>query len=145
MGNKIGNPLYEIDDLEKKVYTRAEIDALFDNIFYKPGDSIVLTKEVQTAGFITSSATNVLCIFPLAKQLGKKVKGASARGMSLILRQNGNYLYGSASSLGSIDDSSVTVTLYSSCLQLTFHIPAPDKAVNNSAAGVSFRGTITFN
>lgn len=97
--------------------------------------------DYQTlCGLITKSGTLVEFLIPIFKLSG--VSRASFDGTGII-RQNGNYLFGSSTEQEKLNLSAIRIR--ENGVQSDYTFPsAPNKVVNNSAVCISINGTITF-
>ena len=124
-----------------------EVNALYlySDIILVPGDTMSLTGLIVD-GFITGGMMNIILSIPCGMML-THVSSACISGYSIQVRQNGNYIIGSASG-GARLDGTVTISISKDmgCLQLNFIAStAISNAENNNAVAAQFYGgTITF-
>lgn len=111
--------------------------------YFCAGDSISAT--FGTAGYITSSGTNVIFIIPLSKPIigNPTVTVTSVAG--LMVRQNNKYLYG-GSSTKYVKPSKYTVhsTLSGGCIHVFAIMRNTTDVTNNSPCGIYANIKITF-
>lgn len=113
--------------------------------YYKPGDSIII--EWKGAGYISAGKEKLLFSIPLAKQAigctGVTVSSHSSGG--LIIRQGGEYCYGSTSGGGYVQPNSYVATLQGgNHVVIDASMSGTANANNNSSAGIQAYIIITF-
>ena len=109
--------------------------------YLAPGDSITMT--LRTAGYITSSSTNLSFIIPISRPVLGSTSVSVSSVDGFILRQNAKYTHGSSAS------RSVTPDKYSASIEdgyITVMATFSDvsNAANNSSIGVYWSGKLTF-
>lgn len=104
--------------------------------YYKPGDTITIS-GFYTAGFITTSGTQVCFNVPLCKPL-RNVSSASCTSLIITARQGGKYLYTSSTSTHSVsvDSSNTGVALKTTMLNVLATMSNTINVVNNSPVGL---------
>lgn len=111
--------------------------------YFCAGDSISAT--FGTAGYITSSGTDVSFIIPLSKPIigNPTVTVTSVEG--LMVRQNNKYLYG-GSSTKYVKPGKYTIhsTLSGGCIHVFATMPNTKDVTNNSPCGIWANIKITF-
>lgn len=65
-----------------------------NNIFYKKSESVKL--KLSNAGFVTTSGTSFGLCFSISKLISKDISGIEIKEMMCTIRQDGNYLFGTA-------------------------------------------------
>ena len=116
---------------------------------YRPyrrrGDSLTFT--LRTAGYVTNSGKDVTFIVPFAIPILGGATATATSGNGFVLRQNGAYTHGSASSTYIHPDSySASVSMFCG-VYVTAHFSetaAAINVVNNAPIGIYWNGTITF-
>lgn len=113
--------------------------------YYKPGDSIAI--EWKGAGYISAEKEKLLFSIPLAKPAigcsGVTVSSHSSGG--LIIRQGGEYCYGSTSGGGYVKPNSYVATLQGgNHVVIDASMSGTANANNNSSAGIQAYIIITF-
>lgn len=125
---------------------------IIDRLFYKPGDSY--SQSISTAGYITTSKSQINFSVPLGKHLGL-VNQFTLSQISLTARQNNLYIYGSgtagANCVGRDFDTTATVKdgflnivikKYTGATHDSSHqSPFSTDAINNDVVGI--QATIT--
>lgn len=111
--------------------------------YYRAGD--VITVNIRTAGYCTNSKEDIYFVVPLSRPVigNPTVSCASVDG--LILRQEGNYTHGSASS-SPVKPTSYTESISEdgNYIQVCAKRGTTTDAINNHLIGVHWSGTITF-
>jgi hypothetical protein len=112
------------------------------DMYYEPGKEYTL--DVRGAGYLTNSNTAITFSIPL-NRLASKVTGATHVSSSLTIRQNGNYIVGSASAGASIAAfSSHTIAVKQNCLVVTVVYNAGIGGTNNAPVAVACTLTVRF-
>lgn len=120
----------------------AELKRALDSVSpYKAGDTFSF--DINTSGYLTSSATSVRFIMPLTRQVASGVT-VSVSDAKAILRQNGSYTHGSSASVGVAPDSIDKITVKPFGLEFWIIFNTTTNATNNDAIGINFSGTINF-
>lgn len=114
--------------------------------YYRPyrrqGDSITLT--VKTAGYITNSKQDITFMVPLTMPIIGTPAITVTSNSGFVLRQGDKYTHGSSASVYIVPDSySAVVSMYGG-VTITAKFSDTTNAVNNSAIGILWNGTITF-
>jgi len=124
--------------------TNIDLLNILDELFYKPGDSITLPTTFRTAGFLTTSGTEVLFIVPLSKPMRgvSKVTATSVNGF--VLRQAGKYTHGSAASTFVKPTSYTAIRINGVCIAISAIFSTTTNAINNDPIGVQWSGKLTF-
>lgn len=112
------------------------------SIYYLP--DMQYTLDVRGGGYLTNNLTAITFSIPL-NRLASKVTGATHVSSSLTIRQNGNYIVGSASAGASIAAfSSHTITVKQNCLVVTVVYNAGIGGTNNAPVAVACTLTVRF-
>ena len=110
-----------------------------DAVSYKSGDILTLS-TYYVAGFITSSTEKFYFTMPLGKEI--KSKNVLITGGSVVIRQNGNYIVGSASTKAEIDvDVMISATVVGdnlNCELQNMGLVKFTDATNNDVAAAQF-------
>lgn len=115
------------------------------SLYYKPGDTIeFINLTLKTAGYITSSRTQVCFAVPLNKPLDPSITGAVCSDGKLTLRQSGSYVYGASGDMKAPSSISIDINPSASALSLNCTTPTMSGSTNNASTGVQFLGTIAF-
>ncbi len=102
------------------------------SLAYTPGDTF--TDTIHTAGYVTSSGKDIYYTIPLVKGIEGTLTLTS---MTLVARQGGNYIVGSASS-GTNVKSLATVSRMPHGLGIKVSLSsAPSGVTNNDAVGIA--------
>lgn len=112
--------------------------------YYTAGDSITPNANMRLNGFITNSGSQLYFNIPLSKPMVGVTKATITNhaSKSLIIRQAGEYVWGSGGSTW-IDPTSWSTSLEEGMINVT--ASSSSKAYkNNYPAAIMFRGTITF-
>lgn len=115
--------------------------------YYEAGDSFDL--EWYGSGFVSSSSAVVFFAIPLAKPVigatTPTVTISRESGSGLRVRQNGSYVYGSASNTHAIATTYKTaVSGDGNFIRIEATMPNTTNAVNNEVCGIHAKFTITF-
>lgn len=112
------------------------------SVYYLPG--MTYTLDTRSAGYLTNNNTAITFEIPL-NRLTSKVTGATHVSSSLTIRQNGNYIVGSASAGASIAAfSSHTIAVKQNCLVVTVVYNAGIGGTNNAPVAVACTLTVRF-
>lgn len=112
------------------------------SIYYLP--DMQYTLDVRGGGYLTNNLTAITFSIPL-NRLTSKVTGATHVSSSLTIRQNGNYIVGSASAGASIAAfSSHTIAVKQNCLVVTVVYNAGIGGTNNAPVAVACTLTVRF-
>lgn len=127
---------------------QTKVDELSNSLYemsYHAGD--VLSVNLSTAGYLTTSRTDVSFTIPVCKPIGKDVTSVTVSAARATLRQNNNYVWGSGTSTSDIasNNGSVYASVSVHGLRCTLHVPTMVLATNNDAIGIVFTATFTFN
>lgn len=114
--------------------------------YYRPyrrrGDSFSLI--VKTAGYITNSKQDITFTVPLTMPIIGTPAITVTSNSGFVLRQGDKYTHGSSASVYIVPDSySAVVSMYGG-VTITAKFSDTTNAVNNSAIGILWNGTITF-
>lgn len=113
------------------------------NTSYRPyrraGDVIPVT--VKTAGYVTNGGQDVSFNVPLPYPILGSPAITVESTSGLVIRQGGNYLYGSTAN-ASTTASSYTVSRYDNGLTMVAHFTNTTDVSNNDSIGVYWAGTI---
>lgn len=111
--------------------------------YYTAGDSIT-TANMRLNGFITNSGSQLYFSIPLCKPIVGATKATITNhaSKSLIIRQAGEYVWGSGGSTW-IDPTSWSVSLQEGMINV-IATSSSKTYKNNYPAAILFRGTITF-
>lgn len=112
--------------------------------YYTAGDSITTSANLRLNGFITNSGSQLYFSIPLSKPMVGVTKATITNhaSKSLIIRQAGDYVWGSAGSTW-INPTSWSVSLEEGMINVTA-TSSSNTYKNNYPAAILFRGTITF-
>lgn len=112
--------------------------------YYTAGDSITTTANMRLNGFITNSGSQLYFSIPLCKPIVGATKATITNhaSKSLIIRQAGEYVWGSGGSTW-INPTSWSVSLEEGMINVTA-TSSSKTYKNNYPAAILFRGTITF-
>lgn len=124
--------------------TNIDLLDILDDLYYKPGDSITLPSTFRTAGFLTTSSTEVLFIVPLSKPLKGVTKVTATSVNGFVLRQASKYTHDSAASTFVKPTSYTTWLVDGSCVLVSAIFSTTTNAVNNDPIGVQWNGKLTF-
>lgn len=113
-------------------------------MFYNSGDSFDFV-DLAVGGYLTGSKANLSFSLPLSKPTSSSVSSVSITNLSMIVRQNGQYIVGSSSTYESIDSSNIIAKIRPGWIYVLVTVTANDNATNNDAIGVVARGTVNFN
>lgn len=107
--------------------------------YYRKGDSFSV--QLETAGYITSSKTEIYFHIPFSKPImGSPTITVSG---TLKLRQGNSYTHGSASGTAITPDS-YKVYVKEGLINVTATESTVTNATNNDSIGIFFNGTVTF-
>ena len=121
----------------------ATLTALINSHFVQPGTRVDGTGWVT--GTITNSGKDIMFNLPLTKPLAPGVSGVEVVGMYAKVRQNGKYLYGSASSRAAVDPKEVTAYKADYGINIVWkHNTALSGAVNNDVVGIDVEARLRF-
>lgn len=111
-------------------------------LYHKYGDTITLTGTV--GGSVTNSKKSVLFKIPFGKPISDATE-ASITSLKLTVRQNGNYIVGSASA-GAVVTGYTGTLSRNDCSINTAYVAseALPNSINNAPCGVSYEATIKF-
>lgn len=111
-------------------------------LYYRSGDTITLTGTV--GGAVTNSKKSVLFKIPLGKPIAD-ITEASITSLKLTVRQNANYIVGSASA-GAVVTGYTGTLSRNDCSMNTAYVAsaALPNSINNAPCGVSYEATIKF-
>lgn len=144
VNDKSGNgTVYDVaDEIAQLRAENEELKVALDSVSpYKAGDTFSF--DINTSGYLTSSATSVRFIMPLTRQVASGVT-VSVSDAKAILRQNGSYTHGSSASVGVAPDSIDKITVKPFGLEFWIIFNTTTNATNNDAIGINFSGTINF-
>lgn len=112
--------------------------------YYRPGDA-QQNIRYKGGGFITGSKANVHFCIPLPKPCVGVTSVSVVSNPGLIIRQGGNYLYGSGKD-ANVQPEYYEATLADNCISVMAHFANTTNVVtNNDACGVSGQFTVYFN
>jgi hypothetical protein len=122
----------------------AAVSAAVNALSYQPGDSV--SGYAGAGGYVTASGKEVLFNIPmLRKPIGPAVTSVTVSNFSARMRQNGKYIFGSASARASVASDHITVMFNGFGILLSVRSDAAyTGAVNNGSVGVDFSATLTF-
>lgn len=111
-------------------------------LYYKSGDTITLTGTV--GGAVTNSKKSVLFKIPFGKPIAEATS-ATLTSLKLTVRQNANYIVGSASA-GAVVTGYTGTLSRNDCSMNTAYVAseALPNSINNAPCGVSYEATIKF-
>lgn len=113
---------------------------------YKPylrqGDSVNI--NYQGAGYLTNGSTEVHIMIPLSKPVvgSPTVTVKSTNGC--ILRQENKYTHGSSATVRVTPSTLQGFAYHAACLRVILAFSTTTNAINNSAIGIHFEGTVEF-
>lgn len=120
----------------------AKDEEIFQDIIYQSGETDTLT--IQGGGFTTSSNTSLRFFVPYSK-IKKRTTDVSFVSGTLIARQNGKYIAGSASGSFDLNSHNTTITKKNNGLMVNVREEAGfDDATNNSPVAVYANITVRF-
>lgn len=112
--------------------------------YYRKGDTITMSQDMPTTGYITNSGKTIYFIVPLTKPvLGNPTVTASS-DKGFIVRQNEKYLYGGTSYSDYVIPSSYSAYLSPYGIRIAATFDVSTNAINNSPCGIDWSGIITF-
>lgn len=112
--------------------------------YYVPGDACV-NMRYKGGGFITGSKANLHFCIPLSRPCVGVTSVSVVSNPGLIIRQGGNYLYGSGADTN-VQPEYYEATLADNCISVMAHFANTTNVVtNNDACGVSGQFTVYFN
>lgn len=117
-----------------------EVDGNTDELFYSVGE----TEQISFYGgaFITSSLSRIF--FTISCKNLKNVSSVNFSDSNIIVVQNSDYIAGAASSPITTGFSVVATIVNENTLRISVTFDDPLTATNNSAVGVLFNSTISF-
>lgn len=118
------------------------------NLFYNSGDTITINESTH-GGYLTTNGTDILFSIPLPKSIGSDVKKVTITSGKLVVRQNGNYIFGDANWSTACDIGQLNVSITISHSQLISlrckKSGGYTDGINNDAVGVNVAiAKITF-
>lgn len=120
------------------------LNASLADSFFEPGDEISLS-GLTLDGYVTQSGTRLLVSIPVGKRLDK-ITGARTSLATGVVRQNGNYIVGSASDSHGFAQDQGTFLLMKDLGIIRYQYDfsgAPSKISNNDVMSIHFTaGTI---
>ena len=137
----------ELKQLDEKfipdtIARATELEALISDMYYKPGDSISV--RITTGGVLTAGGETVWFTIPLCKPR-KNIQSVSVNAdYSCLIRQDGNYLLGSATEYAQASSIGFDLSSPDFILANLKFDTVPEGAVNNDTVGVTFYATLTF-
>lgn len=122
------------------VYAVNEVDGNVSDLYYSPGDSDSVS--FYGGGFITGTSQNVR--FTIYCKNMSNISQISFSDSSIVLRQSGSYLAGSASSSQTTGFSVSATKADDHTLIVTVLFDSPLSGTNNDSIAVQFNSTISF-
>lgn len=110
--------------------------------YRRKGDSLTLT--IKTAGYITNSKKDITFIVPLSMPIIGSPTVTVTSNNGFVLRQGDKYTHGSSASVYVVPDSYEVASSMYMGITITAKFSDTTNAVNNSAIGILWNGTITF-
>lgn len=113
--------------------------------YYLTNNSSSLSVDVRTAGYVTSSQTEVWFMIPISKVLKNVTTYSVTSNLGFVLRQEGKYTHGSSDKVYA---KPTIIRAYlsgnSSCLRVCAIFSNLTNAINNAPVGVHFSGYVNF-
>lgn len=110
--------------------------------YRRQGDSITLT--IRTAGYVTSSGTEVSFWIPMSMPIVGSPKITITSGNGFVFRQGAKYTHGSSASEFVTPDSYEASLTFTNGIYVKATFSDTTNVTNNDTLGIYWNGTITF-
>lgn len=136
------NALQELlQEVNTSINTLNTLKETLDKVTLSDNDTVSIT--YNGAGYITNNGTEVHFTIPVNKIIPDTIKNVSVSNLKMSIRQNGDYIFGSAVNLTNTTVSAATISSLG-FITITANIVDTARTTNNDTVGIQCICSIKF-